>query len=123
MSSHAAGITQGTIRLSVGLEDVPTCWTICPGAEARAKDGLRWIFRRSPGLYAYTGGRPFDPARPTVVFLHGGEHDHSVWSLQSRYLAHHGYSVLALDLPGHMRSAGPALNSIEVDGRTDCTAL
>lgn len=67
----------------------------------------------SPRLYAYTGGRPFDPALPTIVFLHGGEHDHSVWALQSRYLAHHGYSVLALDLPGHMRSAGPALTTIE----------
>ena len=67
----------------------------------------------SPRLYAYTGGRPFDPAKPTVVFLHGAQHDHSVWILQSRYLAHHGYSVLALDLPGHMRSAGPALTSVE----------
>jgi pimeloyl-ACP methyl ester carboxylesterase len=67
----------------------------------------------APCLYAYTGGRPFDAARPTVVFVHGAQHDHSVWILQSRYLAHHGYSVLALDLPGHMRSAGPALDSVE----------
>ena len=63
--------------------------------------------------YAYTGGRPFDPARPVVVFVHGGEHDHSVWALQSRYLAHHGFSVLALDLPGHGRSGGAAIASIE----------
>jgi pimeloyl-ACP methyl ester carboxylesterase len=28
-------------------------------------------------------------------------------------MAHHGYGVLALDLPGHMRSAGPALATIE----------
>ncbi|NIE64055.1 alpha/beta hydrolase [Burkholderia sp. Ax-1719] len=62
--------------------------------------------------YAYTGGRAFDPARPTVVFVHGAQHDHSVWGLQSRYFAHHGFSVLAVDLPGHMRSAGPALTSI-----------
>jgi len=67
----------------------------------------------SQGLYAYTGGRSFDPARPTVIFIHGAEHDHSVWSLQSRYFAYHGYSVLAFDLPGHMRSAGPALASVE----------
>jgi len=67
----------------------------------------------SPGLYAYTGGRAFDAARPTIVFLHGAQHDHGVWSLQSRYLAHHGYGVLALDLPGHSRSAGPALASVE----------
>lgn len=62
--------------------------------------------------YAYTGGKPFDPSLPTVVFIHGAEHDHSVWGLQTRYFAHHGFSVLAVDLPGHHRSAGPALTSI-----------
>jgi pimeloyl-ACP methyl ester carboxylesterase len=67
----------------------------------------------SPRLYAYTGGKTFDAAKPTVVFLHGAQHDHSVWILQSRYLAHHGYGVLALDLPGHMRSEGPALETVE----------
>ena len=68
---------------------------------------------QTPRLYAYTGGKTFDPELPTIVFLHGGEQDHSVWILQSRYMAHHGYGVLALDLPGHMRSAGPALTTIE----------
>ncbi len=63
--------------------------------------------------YAYTGGKPFNPALPTVVFIHGAQHDHSVWILQSRYLAHHGYSVLALDLPGHVRSGGAPLTSVE----------
>jgi pimeloyl-ACP methyl ester carboxylesterase len=65
------------------------------------------------GIYAYTGGRPFDAARPCVIFLHGAQHDHSVWILQSRYLAHHGYAVLALDLPGHGRSRGSAEPRIE----------
>ena len=63
--------------------------------------------------YAYTGGKAFDPALTTVVFIHGAQNDHSVWALQSRYLAHHGFSVLAVDLPGHGRSAGPALSSVE----------
>lgn len=62
--------------------------------------------------YAYTGGRPFDPTRPCIVFIHGALHDHSVWTLPSRWFAHHGYSVLAVDQPGHMRSAGPARPSI-----------
>jgi pimeloyl-ACP methyl ester carboxylesterase len=62
--------------------------------------------------YAYTGGKPFDAALPTAVFIHGAEHDHSVWALQTRYFAHHGFGVLAVDLPGHSRSAGPALASI-----------
>lgn len=59
--------------------------------------------------YAYTGGKVLDPALPGVVFVHGALHDHSVWILQSRYLAHHGRAVLAVDLPGHGRSAGAAL--------------
>jgi len=63
--------------------------------------------------YAYTGGRAFDPKLPVLAFVHGGEQDHSVWILQSRYLAHHGHAVLAVDLPGHGRSAGAPLASIE----------
>jgi pimeloyl-ACP methyl ester carboxylesterase len=63
--------------------------------------------------YCYTGGKTFDAALPTVVFIHGAQNDHSVWALQSRYLAHHGFGVLALDLPGHGRSSGPALPSVE----------
>jgi pimeloyl-ACP methyl ester carboxylesterase len=63
--------------------------------------------------YAYTGGKAFDPKLPVLVFVHGGELDHSVWILQSRYLAHHGYAVLAADLPGHGRSGGAPLASIE----------
>ena len=64
-------------------------------------------------VFCYTGGKPFDASLPTVVFVHGAEHDHCVWVLQSRYLAHHGYGVLALDLPGHGRSEGPPLASVE----------
>jgi pimeloyl-ACP methyl ester carboxylesterase len=63
--------------------------------------------------YAYTGGKPFDASLPTVVFIHGAQNDHSVWALQSRYLAHHGHSVLAVDLPGHGRSKGAAKRSVE----------
>ncbi len=63
--------------------------------------------------YAYTGGRPFDPAQPAVVFVHGAALDHSTWQWQSRYLAHHGYSALAVDLPGHGRSPGALRTSIE----------
>lgn len=63
--------------------------------------------------YAYTGGKAFDAALPTVVFIHGAQNDHSVWLLQSRWFAHHGRGVLAVDLPGHGRSGGPPLPSIE----------
>ncbi|GAA0754194.1 alpha/beta hydrolase [Ideonella azotifigens] len=63
--------------------------------------------------YAYTGGKPFEPTLPCVVFLHGALNDHSVWTLLARWFAHHGHSVLAPDLPGHCRSEGPLLDSVE----------
>jgi pimeloyl-ACP methyl ester carboxylesterase len=62
--------------------------------------------------FVATGGRDFDPALPAVVFLHGAGFDHSTWALHSRWFAHHGFAVLAPDLPGHGRSAGAALRSI-----------
>ncbi len=62
--------------------------------------------------YAYTGGKPFDPTLPCLVFIHGALNDHTVWTLLARWFAHHGFGVLAVDLPGHMRSAGPALADI-----------
>jgi len=63
--------------------------------------------------YAYTGSRAFDRARPTIVFIHGAASDHSVWALQSRYFAHHGYNAIAVDLPAHGRSEGTACTSAE----------
>jgi pimeloyl-ACP methyl ester carboxylesterase len=67
----------------------------------------------SAPAYAYTGGKPFDPALPAVVFIHGALNDHSVWTLLARWCAHHGHGVLAVDLPGHGRSAGTPLGSVE----------
>jgi pimeloyl-ACP methyl ester carboxylesterase len=63
--------------------------------------------------YVYTGGKPFDPALPAIVFVHGAMNDHSVWTLLARWCANHGFAVLAPDLPGHGRSAGTPLGSIE----------
>jgi len=63
--------------------------------------------------YCYTGGKAFDGAKPTVVFIHGVLNDHSVWILQTRYFANHGWNVLAPDLPGHCRSAGEPPRSVE----------
>jgi len=67
---------------------------------------MQFIVKGYPA-YAYTGGRPYSPREPAVVFVHGAAFDHSVWQWQSRYLAHHGYTVLAVDLPAHGRSPGP----------------
>lgn len=67
-------------------------------------------------VFAATGGPPFDPALPAVVFVHGAGMDHTVWQLQTRYFAHRGKAVLAVDLPGHGRSEGPPLGSVEALG-------
>lgn len=63
-------------------------------------------------VFAATGGQPVRTDRPVAVFLHGAGMDHSVWTLPARYVAHHGGTALAPDLPGHGRSEGPALGSI-----------
>ncbi|TMJ63873.1 MAG: alpha/beta hydrolase [Alphaproteobacteria bacterium] len=62
--------------------------------------------------FAATGGREFDRSQPTVVLLHGAGFDHTAWALHSRWFAHHGYGVLAPDMPGHGRSCGAPLRSI-----------
>lgn len=53
------------------------------------------------------------PDQPSVIFIHGAAMDHTVWTLPARYFARHKYNVYAFDLPGHGRSKGPALTSIE----------
>jgi len=68
---------------------------------------------KTHATYCYTGGQAFDAAKPTAIFIHGVLNDHSVWILQTRYLAHHGWNVLALDLPGHCKSAGAPPTSVE----------
>lgn len=72
-----------------------------------------YITVNSQKIYAYTGGKAFDAAKPTLVFIHGVLNDHSVWILQTRYFAHHGYNVLAVDLPGHAKSEGNCPRSVE----------
>lgn len=62
--------------------------------------------------YIHTGGREFDAGAPAAIFVHGAGMDHTVWALQARYVAHHGYAVLAPDLPGHGRSVGKPLAAI-----------
>ena len=63
--------------------------------------------------YAYTAAHELDAGKPTVVFVHGAGLDHSWFGLQSRYFGYHGRNVLAIDLPAHGRSEGPALATIE----------
>ena len=64
-------------------------------------------------IFAATGGKKFSLELPLIVFLHGAGMDHTVWNLHTRYFAYHGFSVLAVDFPGHGRSEGSFLESIE----------
>jgi pimeloyl-ACP methyl ester carboxylesterase len=64
-------------------------------------------------VFAATGGKPFDATLPVVIFVHGAGMDHTIWALQTRWFAWHGRSVLAVDLPGHGKSDGGALATID----------
>lgn len=66
---------------------------------------MKFLVQNTP-CFGYTGGRPWDPKKPCLLMLHGAANDHSVWHLQARYFAHHGWNVVAPDLPGHGRSEG-----------------
>lgn len=59
-----------------------------------------------------TGGRTHEGDEPGVVFVHGSGCDRTAWQLQTRWFAHHGYRVAAIDLPGHGGTDGPALTTI-----------
>ena len=63
-------------------------------------------------VFGASGGRAYESGQPLALFVHGAGLDHTVWAFQSRWLAFHGWNVLALDLPGHGRSAGLLLPSI-----------
>lgn len=68
---------------------------------------------RGETAYAATGGKAIDPERESVVFIHGVGQDHTIWVLPIRYFARHDRNVLAIDLPGHGRSTGSPLATIE----------
>ena len=59
-----------------------------------------------------TGGVKVDKSQPPVLLVHGAGMDRTVWSQQTRYLAHHGFAPMAVDLPGHGRSEGELLPTI-----------
>ncbi len=67
----------------------------------------------SQAVYAATGNRTPDPSLETVIFVHGTGQDHSIWVLPTRYFARHDRNVLAVDLPGHGRSGGKPLETVE----------
>lgn len=67
----------------------------------------------SKRAFAYTAAHELDAKKPTIAFVHGAGLDHSLFGLQSRYFGYHGFNVLAADLPGHGRSEGPPLQTVD----------
>ena len=68
-------------------------------------------------VFAATGRKDLVPDLPNIVFIHGAGLDHTVWTLFNRYYARCGFNSIAVDLPGHGRSGGVALSSIEENAR------
>ena len=72
---------------------------------------MRFEIKNKTSYYGSGSGTSED-GQP-IVFIHGAGFDHTVWVLPARYFARKGFRVVALDLPGHGRSEGPALTSVE----------
>jgi pimeloyl-ACP methyl ester carboxylesterase len=65
-------------------------------------------------IFFSTYGRTTVRGARAAILVHGAGMDQSVWTLQGRHLAFHGWNAMAVDLPGHGRSRGqPALVSVE----------
>src|ERR1700741_4340208 len=103
----AAGIGEELVRLSVGIEAASDILgDLAQALRPSQKSSAMRLLVNGIDTFATTGGRHPDPTLPFVVFLHGAGLDHCVWALLSRWFAHHGWNVLAPDLPGHGRSRG-----------------
>ena len=100
-----AGISAGTIRLSIGLEDPDDLIDdLERAAEGRGEMKLEVDGQARLRLHRRQAARPGAAHRGVRARR---RHDHSVGPAEP-LLRHHGCNVLALDLPGHGRSDGPA---------------
>ncbi|MEL6690019.1 MAG: alpha/beta hydrolase [Pseudomonadota bacterium] len=63
--------------------------------------------------FASTGGRAFDPKGDVILFIHGSGQNHLGFMLQHRFLANRGWQAITPDFPGHGRSEGDPIASIE----------
>ena len=68
--------------------------------------------RKTNGIGYLAGEWPLDPAKSTIVFIHGAGGSGAFWSAQVQGLAAR-FNTIALDLPGHGRSGGGGKTKIE----------
>jgi pimeloyl-ACP methyl ester carboxylesterase len=68
--------------------------------------------RISNSIGYLTGKWPLDPAKSTIVFIHGAGGSSAFWSAQVQGLVAR-VNTVALDLPGHGRSGGNGKTKIE----------
>ena len=68
--------------------------------------------RKTNGIGYITGRWPLDPAKSTIVFIHGAGGSSAFWSAQVQGLDAR-VNTVALDLPGHGRSGGNGKTKIE----------
>jgi pimeloyl-ACP methyl ester carboxylesterase len=63
-------------------------------------------------VHVRTGGVRVDDDAPALLLVHGAGMDGTIWSQQTRFLSMRGVRALAVDLPGHGRSAGDPLPTV-----------
>lgn len=72
-----------------------------------------WELDDGQTVHGLTGGVTWGTEGPVLIMVHGAGMDATVWHLQTRYLGHRGVRALAIDLPGHGRTAGDPLSTID----------
>ena len=68
--------------------------------------------RKSKGIGYIASRWPMDPAKSTLIFIHGAGGSCAFWKAQVSGLAERA-NTLAIDLPGHGRSEGEGKDKVE----------
>ncbi|HET7181036.1 MAG TPA: alpha/beta fold hydrolase, partial [Candidatus Limnocylindrales bacterium] len=110
------------MRLSATTADLPPTVAdalAAPGPGDRGEvdaDGLRW-----PTLS--WGGRRVDPMRPPVLLVHGVTSNAGIWWRIAPAIAAAGRHVVAVDMPGHGRTAPAARSHLFLDTAKELAAF